>query len=93
MAYYTGDSVPLKFTVTDSGGAVTPSAAKVGILKPSKVETAEVNATIATNTISYTVPASVTDEQGLYKAYFRLTLTYGERTHKVEFSVIANPEK
>ncbi len=92
VIYYTGDSVPLRFTVTDSAGAVTPSAATVAILKPHNTLTDEVNATIATNIITYTVPGSVTNESGHYKAYFVLTLSYGERTHKVEFDVKPNPE-
>ena len=88
--YYTGDSIPLSFTVTDKDGAVTPSAAKIAILKPNNIPIAEVDATISTNTVSYTVPGSVTLMVGLYKAFFVLTLSYGERTHKIEFTVEAN---
>ena len=92
--YYTGDGVPLKFKVTDIDGAVNPSSCAVVILKPHNSITDEVPAAVDGNVVSYNVPASVTDEQGLYKAYFVLTLPSGlERTHKIEFTVITNPEE
>ena len=91
-AYYTGDTVPLSFSVTDANGAVNPSAATVEILKPTNTYTASDNATVVGNIVSYNVPASVTDEEGKYKAYFICTISYGERTHKIMFDVIKNPE-
>ena len=92
--YYTGDGVPLKFTVSDKDGAVNPSACEVAILTPNNALIDETPAAIDGNTVSYNVPASVTDTDGLYKAYFILTLPSGlERTHKIEFTVIANPEE
>lgn len=92
-AYYTGDAVPLKFTISDADGGVTPSAAKVTILKPGNQLTDEVGATIDSNEVSYTAPGSVNDMRGLYKAYFVCTLSYGERTHKMEYTIIVNPEE
>lgn len=91
MIYYTGDSVPLGFTITDKDGGVTPSAATVEILKPDGNLVAVTNATISTNTVSYVVPGTVTNKGGLYKAYFVCTLSYGERSHKIEFSIKVNP--
>ena len=92
VAYYTGDTVPLSFNLTDASGAVNPSAATVEILKPHNETTTAVNATIDGNVVSYNIPASVNNEGGHYKAYFVCTLSYGERTHKIEYDVIANPE-
>lgn len=89
--YYTGDNVPLKFTVSGKGGGINPLAAKVIILTPN-APTEETNATIDGNTVSYTVPTSVTDKSGRYKAYFVLTLPSGIRTHKIEFKVKTNAE-
>lgn len=91
MSYYTGDSVPLGFTITDKDGPVTPSAAVVSILKPHGTIIPEVDATITTNTVTYVVPGTITDEEGGYKAYFVMTLSYGERSHKIEFVIQANP--
>ena len=91
--YYSGDSIPLRFTLTDSTGAVNPSASKITILKPDNTVTTETNATVAGNVVTYTVPASVTDKKGKYKAYFVNTLSYGERTHKIEFDVTPNVEE
>lgn len=90
--YYTGDGVPLKFTVSDADGGVNPTACEVTILKPTN-ETATCTAAIDSNTVSCNVPGSITTVQGLYKAYFVLILPSElERTHKIEFEVIANPE-
>ena len=89
--YYTGDAVPLKFTVTDKDGAVNPSLAMVYILMPGNRVSNGVEATIDGNEVSYTVPSDITQRYGKYKAYFVCTLTYGERTHKIEFSVRKNP--
>ena len=91
--YYTGDSVPLKFTVTDADGAVNPASCVVHILKPDNTYIDNTAAAVDGNEVSYNVPASVTGMRGVYKAYFVLTLSYGERTHKIEFSVIMNPEE
>lgn len=91
MAYYTGDSIPLKFTVTDAQGPVTPSAAKVTILKPDASKTMGVDATIVTNTVSYTVPGTVTAKLGKYETFFVVTLSYGERTHRIDFMIEVNP--
>ena len=88
--YYTGDVVPLKFTISDAEGAVNPSAVNVIILKPGN-EVTEATAAIDGNEVSYTVPPSVTQKDGHYKAYFVCTLTAGERTHKIEFDITRNP--
>lgn len=94
VPYYTGDGVPLKFTVTDRDGAVNPTGCTVVILTPHNSLTDEIDSALDGNTVSYNVPASVTDTDGLYKAYFVLTLPSGaERTHKIEFTVIVNPEE
>lgn len=92
--YYTGDGVPLKFTVSDKDGAVNPTSCKVIILTPHNALTDETDAAVDGNEVSYNVPASVTDVDGLYKSYFILTLPSGaERTHKIEFKIVVNPEK
>ena len=91
--YYTGDTVPLKFTISDAEGGIAPSAVKVTILTPGNILTDEVDATIDGNAVSYNVPNSVNDMRGLYKAYFICTLSYGERTHKIEYTIINNPEE
>ena len=88
--YYTGDTVPLRFTVTDANGAVNPSSCVVVILKPNRTVTSETDAVIDGNEVSYNVLASVTNVSGVYKAFFVLTLAYGERTHKIEFNVTKN---
>ena len=85
--YYTGDTVPLKFAVMGA----TPSGVKVVIQKPDGSGTSEVDGAVDGNTVSYNVPGSVTTQAGKYKAFFVCTLSYGERTHVMEFSVINNP--
>ncbi len=91
--YYTGDGVPLKFTVSDADGDVTPTSCVVHILKPTNEYIDNTEAAVDGNKVSYNVPGSVTATRGLYKAYFVLTLPSElERTHKIEFNVIANPE-
>ncbi len=92
--YYTGDGVPLKFLVTDSDGAVNPSACDVLVLKPDNETCDSCTAAIDANEVSCNVGGSVTDKGGLYKVYFVLTLPSGlERTHKIEFTVVNNPEE
>lgn len=91
MPYYTGDNVPLKFTCAESGSPVTPTVAKVSILKPDYSLVAEVDATINGNEVSYKVPTTVTDKAGNYKAYFTLTILSQERTHIQYFEVVSNP--
>jgi len=92
--YYTGDGVPLKFTVSDADGAVNPSSCVVVILTPHNSVTDEVDAAVDGNEVSYNAPASVNDSDGVYKVYFILTLPSGfERTHKIEYRIIANPEE
>ena len=91
MPYYTGDNVPLKFTCADNGTPVTPTSAKVTILKPDYSIVAEVDAIISTNTVSYLVSTTVTDKAGHYKAYFNLVLLTQERTHIQYFEVVSNP--
>ena len=93
MSYYTGDTIPLKFTITDATGAVNPSAVAVEILKPHNTLITGATAGIDGNVVTYNVPASVTNEHGNYKAYFICTLSFGERTHKMEFTIILNPEE
>jgi len=90
--YYTGDGVPLKFIVSDADGDVSPTACEVTILGPGNT-ISEGTATIDDNEVSCNVPGSVTCAEGLYKVYFVLTLPSElERTHKIEFNVIINPE-
>lgn len=90
--YFTGDGVPLKFTISDATGGITPSAVSVTILKPNNSVTDSVPAGIDENQVSYDVPGSVTDIDGRYRAYFVNTLPSGvERTHMIEFEVIRNP--
>ena len=91
--YYTGDSVPIRLTLTDADGAVNPSACAVTVLKPDNSLTTEASATVNANVVTYTIPGTVTTLKGHYKAYFVNTLSYGERTHKVEFDVASNPEE
>lgn len=93
MTYYTGDSVPLKFTISDKDGAVNPSKVMVLILMPNHGVSSSAEAALDGNEVSYTVPASITREAGSYKAYFVCSLSYGERTHKIEFNVTKNPER
>jgi len=91
--YYTGDNVPLKFTVSDATGAVNPTSAKVMIVKPPLGDIIpEVDATISENEVSYVVPIDVTDIDGEYHAFFVMILP-GDltRTHKMEFTVLHNP--
>ena len=91
--YYTGDGVPLKFTVSDADGALNPTSCAVAVLKPDN-EVVESTAAVEGDEISYNVPGSVTDKRGLYKVYFVLTLPSSlERTHKIEFDVTGNPEE
>ena len=91
--YYTGDGVPLKFTVSDDDGAVNPTACEVIILKPTN-EVVECASAVDGNEVSCNVAGSVTTAKGLYKAYFVLTLPSElERTHKIEFNVALNPEE
>ena len=66
--YYTGDTVPLKFKLTDAEGAVNPSSVEVNILKPHNTMMNGTSAGIDGNVVTYNVPASVTDKQGHYKA-------------------------
>ena len=92
--YYTGDGVPLKFTVADRDGAVNITSCKVVILKPHNEVTDETDAAVDGNTVSYNVPGSVNNCNGLYKAYFVNILPNGaERTHKIEYTVLSNPEE
>lgn len=90
--YYTGDTVPLKFTVSDDNGPVTPQSCVVHILKPDNEYKDDTEAIINENEVSYNVPGDVNDIGGLYKAYFVCLMSYGERTHKIEYTVIHNPE-
>jgi len=91
--YYTGDDVPLKFTITDADGDVNPVSCAVHILKPKNELVDDSEAAIDGNEVSYNVPGTVTDEAGTYKAYFVVALPSTlERTHKIEFSVLINPE-
>jgi len=89
--YYTGDTVPLGFTITDDLGGVEPSDVKVVILNPLHESTNPVDATIDVNEVSYFVPGTVTILSGLYSAFFICTLTYGERTHRIDFRIEDNP--
>jgi hypothetical protein len=89
---YTGDAKPCKFDVTDADGAVNPSSVAVEILKPTNSLLDGGTAGLDGNVVTYTVSGNVTDEEGIYKVYFICTLSYGERTHKIMFPVVRNPE-
>ena len=90
--YYTGDRVPLKFTISDADGDVNPTACVVTILKPNN-GTAKCTAAIGGNMVSCNVSGSVNSERGTYRVYFVNTLpSGGERTHKIEYEIIDNPE-
>ena len=92
--YYTGDGVPLKFTITDADGDVNPASCAVRILKPSNAYVDNSEAAVSGNEVSYNVPGSVTTEQGTYRVYFVCILPSElERTHKIEFDVLLNPER
>jgi len=93
VPYYSGDVVPLKFTITDADGAVNPSKVVVLILMPGNEVSNGVEAAIDGNAVSYTVPATITQIAGHYKAYFVCTLASGERTHRMEFKITKNPER
>ena len=89
MSYYTGDNIPLEFTIWQSSTPKTPSAATVVILKPDRSSTNSANATIVTNTVSYSVPTSVTTLEGIYTATFTLTIDGNTRSKKMRFTVEA----
>ena len=92
--YYTGDGVPLKFNVSDADGVVNPVSCLVHILTPSNSYIDNTEAAVDGNEVSYNIPGALMNMAGVYKTYFVLTLPSGlERTHKVEFTVIANPQE
>ena len=92
VPFYTGDNIPLKFTISDKDGVVNPSVAVVWCIKPSSRDYSELgNATIDGNEVSYTVGTGCTGEVGIYKFYFIMTIPAGQRTHKIEKEVIHNP--
>ena len=92
LPFYTGDNVPLKFTITDATGPLTPTVVTVEILKPDNQKTSPIEAGIDDNQVSYDVPTSITDVDGKYKAYFVITLPGGLiRTHKIEFDITSSP--
>jgi hypothetical protein len=90
--YYTGDTVPVKFTLTDANGPVTPSAVTIQVLRPDSGVVGVSEVFIDDNLVTCYIPGGVTIIAGVYKAYFACMLSYGERTHKVEFLIKANPE-
>jgi len=91
--YYTGDTIPLKFTITDADGTVNPSSVKVTVYKPDKSEEAGADAEIIANEVSYTISGSVTDISGVYSAYFVCTLPSSQiRTHMMQATVVDNPK-
>lgn len=90
--YYTGDTIPLKFTITDADGAVNPTQAKVTIIKPDNTAIPEEDAIINDNEVSYLIPVEVTNLSGVYKAFFVCSLPDSQvRTHKMQVTVIDNP--
>ena len=71
MSYYTGDSVPLAFNITDKDGAINPSSVQVDMLKPGNIIVLDCcPAVIDGNEVSCVVPGTCADRQGLYKVYF-----------------------
>jgi len=88
--YFAGDTVPLKFTISDSEGGVTPSSVNVCLFKPDRSCVMD-TATIDGSEVSYNVTS--TGVAGHYRCYFICSLSYGERTHKIEFSITKNPER
>jgi len=94
--YYIGDAFPIKFKISDTSGAIKPSAVKVIVLTSYNTLTEEANATIDPDTpyeVSYTVPGSVNVKGGHYRAYCVCSLSYGERTHEVKYDILKNPER
>ena len=94
MIYYTGDSVPLAFTITDKDGGVEPNSVQVDMLKPGNQFIEDCSTpVIESNKVSCVISGDLTNVGGLYKVYFVCALSYGERTHKMEFRVTVNPER
>jgi len=92
--YYTGDTIPLKFTITNADGPVNPTVVKVIIEKPDKTQEDEEDAEISENEVRYTIPSLVTDISAVYTAYFVCTLPNNQtRTHVIHSSVVDNPKQ
>jgi len=92
--YYTGDQIPLKYTVSDAIGGVNITSCKVTILKPDNTIMGEVDAAVDGNEVSYNIPGNVTNLEGVYRVYFvNILPSGGERTHKIERTVLLNPER
>ncbi len=90
--YYIGDSVPLKFTITDENGPVNPTNADVKIVKPDDTVVTGYSGSISGNEVTFTVPSSVTDTPGRYTVFFELTLPGSLiRTHPIEFDILWRP--
>ena len=90
VPYWVGDQVPLSFTAKD-GNSAGPSAATVDIFDHENVLIVDNgSATIASTTVTYTVPGANTDIAGTYRAVFSLTFSGIARQHVIHF-LIRNP--
>lgn len=85
--YYQGDNVPIEFTITYKDSSVTPSYARVDIMKPDRTIVEQDDAAIDTNTVTFTVPSSFNGMLGEYLVQFRLGMSYGERTHQRTYTI------
>ncbi len=90
--YYVGDNVTLKFIINDDNGPVVPVTANVMIVKPDAKIISPVGINIDENVITYYVPTTVTDIDGLYKAFFVITFSDALiRTHRIDFGIRSKP--
>ena len=89
--YYLGNTIPLIFTVSEGDVALSPSSVTIRIVKPDKTVDETSEATITNDEVECLVPASITDEAGIYQVYFKMNLpNYLTRTHKRTFEVLNN---
>jgi len=89
--YYTGDAVPLEFNVFYKEEAEPVTSATVTIRNGHNLMYDEDDAIVDGNTVTYTVPSSVTEIPGEYAAWFICVFSYGERTHEMIFNILPNP--
>ena len=89
--YYLGNTIPLIFTVSEGGVALSPSSVTIRIVKPDKTVDETSEAIITNDEVECLIPASITDEAGTYQVYFKMNLpNYLIRTHKMTFEVLNN---
>ncbi len=89
--YYLGNTIPLIFTVSEGGVALSPSSVTIRIVKPDNTVDETSEAIITNDEVECLVPTSITDEAGTYQVYFKMNLpNYLVRTHKMTFEVLNN---